>query len=284
VELDSRLVVTGAGGQLGRALANLVDGAILLDRKALDVTDRDEVKRVLGELRPTIIVHGAAFTGVDAAESDPEAAWAVNVEGTRAVAEAAVDADAILVYPSSDYVFSGARAEPYHEECPTDPISFYGATKLQGEQAAAEVDRHLIIRTSWVFGDGHNFIRAILDAARKRPGQALAVVDDQRGRPTHAGDLAVGILELFERKARGTFHLAGSGEPGTWADLAEAALEAAGRVERVRRVSTAEYDAGRPTPGAPRPPNSVLDCARAASLGVALRPWREAVKAYAAVA
>jgi dTDP-4-dehydrorhamnose reductase len=254
--------------------------AILLDLPDFDVTDRDQVHKVLEKLRPEAIVHGAAYTAVDAAEADPDAAWAVNAEGTRAVAEAAEELGARLVYLSTDYVFSGDCTRPYTEDDPPAPLSVYGATKLAGERFAAEVEGHLILRTSWVFGEGKNFIRAILRAAAGRPGRQLDVVDDQRGRPTFAVDLAAGILRLLEGQAAGTFHLQGGGEPATWADVAEAALAAAGIDAGVRRVSTAAYDAGRPGPVARRPANGVLDCSRAAALGVTLRPWREAVEDY----
>jgi len=259
------------------------EGVIRLDAKALDVSDSEEVRRVLDDLRPDVILHTAAFTAVDAAESDPEGAWAVNVVGTRAVAGAAREAGATMVYVSTDYVFSGIGAEPYAEDRMTSPLSFYGATKLQGERAVAELDRHLIVRTSWVFGEGRNFVAAILRAAAANPGQELPVVDDQRGRPTYALDLAAGILQLLGVGAGGTYHLQGGGEPGTWADVAEAALEAAGLPAKVRRVTTAEYNEGRPGPIATRPANSVLDCSKAAALGVELRPWREALAAYVRV-
>jgi len=154
-------------------------------------------------------------------------------------------------------------------------------------QAAAALDRHLIIRTSWVFGEGRNFVRAVLQAAAAGSGEDLPVVDDQRGRPTYAVDLAAGILALVERGAEGTYHLQGGGDPGTWADVAEAALAAAGMPMKVRRITTAEYDAGRAGPGggsiARRPANGVLDCSRAAACGVVLRPWREAIDAYVRV-
>jgi dTDP-4-dehydrorhamnose 3,5-epimerase len=236
-----------------------------------------------------VIIHGAAYTQVDAAESDPEGAWAVNVEGTRAVVEAAAETAALLVYVSTDYVFSGERAEPYLEEHPTGPVSRYGATKLEGERVAATLDRHLIVRTSWVFGEGRNFVRAVLRAAAAASGSGkeLPVVDDQRGRPTYAVDLAAGILALVERGAAGTYHLQGGGDPGTWADVAEAALASAGIPVEVRRVGTAEYEAGRSGPdGRPvarRPANGVLDCSKAAACGVRLRPWREAIDAYVKV-
>lgn len=283
MEHDSRLVVTGGRGQLGRALGALAPGAVYLDVGELDLTDAGEVTHMLTELRPDTIIHGGAYTAVDAAEKDREGAWAVNVAGTRAVAEAARAVGAALVYISTDYVFAGDGTEPYPEDHPTGPLSVYGATKLEGEHAVAALERHLIVRTSWVFGDGKNFIRAILGAAAGRPGRELTVVDDQSGRPTYAVDLAGGILQLLEGGATGTFHLQNLGEPATWADVAEAALAAAGLSSPVRRVTTAGYNRGRPGPIAPRPAYGVLDCSRAAAIGVELRPWREAVSEYVKV-
>jgi dTDP-4-dehydrorhamnose 3,5-epimerase len=224
------------------------------------------------------VIHAAAYTKVDAAESDPEGARLLNEEATKTLARAAAEAGAILVYPSTDYVFPGDASAPYREDDPTGPLSVYGATKLAGERAASTAPEHVIVRTSWVYGDGANFVRTILRVATGRP--ELAVVDDQRGRPTYAPDLARGILSLLGAGARGTFHLAGGGDPATWADLAEAALEVAGLSTMVRRVTTAEYYAARSQGIARRPLMSVLDCSRAAALGVELRPWRDAVAEY----
>lgn len=279
--LGSDLLVTGAGGQLGRALARLEPGAVLLDRSSLDVLDPSAVADAIDRSRPGVVVHAAAWTRVDDAEADPEAAHRTNVDGTRLVADAAARAGALLVYVSTDYVFSGDRAEAYREADPTGPRSVYGRTKLAGEAEAAGFGRHLVVRTSWVFGEGHNFVRSILRVASTR--EEVAVVDDQRGLPTYALDLAGGLLGLVDAGGEGLFHLAGGGEPGSWADLAEAALAAAGSPARVRRVSTAEYFAGRSGPVAPRPASSVLDCTKAAARGVALRPWRAAVTEYVSV-
>jgi dTDP-4-dehydrorhamnose reductase len=294
VERHPRLVVTGGSGQVGRAFRALAGtagdgvagGAAILDRAALDLAGGEAVRRALVALAPAVIVHAGAYTAVDAAEADRAGAWAVNVAGTAEVAAAAAELGALLVYLSTDYAFDGTATVAYREDAPTHPLSVYGASKLAGEAAAAAAPDHLIVRTSWVFGDGRNFVRAILAAATAQPGRTLTVVDDQRGRPTYAPDLAGGLLELvaaYEPARAGIYHLQGGGEPGTWADVAEVALEAAGLASPVVRVSTAAYNAGRPGPIAPRPAYSVLDCSKAAALGVALRPWREAVARYVKV-
>lgn len=279
-------LVTGAGGQLGRALARHVPDAILLGRCDLDVTDAEAVQRTIDRYRPRVIVHAAAWTRVDEAEAAPSAAWIVNVGGTRVVAEAAARIRALLVYPSSDYVFPGTVGRPYREDDPAGPISVYGTTKLEGEESAKRVKRHLIVRTSWVFGEGNCFPLAIVEAAQER--DEIRVVSDQVGRPTYALDLAQGILQLVDKRATGLFHLAGGGDPCSWADFAEVTLERAvgasmlERAPRVVRVTTKGYDSGRMSPVARRPRYSVLDCSKAASLGVRLRPWPEALGGFLA--
>lgn len=275
--IDRSILVTGGDGQLGRALKRSLPNAWVLGRSELDIADPASVSKVV-ELRPEVIINPAAYTQVDAAEANPEDAKAVNQVGVRHLAEAADKVGAALVQVSTDYVFSGDSADPYKETDPTDPRSVYGSTKLAGEVEAQKCSHHLIVRTSWVFGDGRNFIRSILAAAEQRP--FLEVVDDQRGQPTYAPDLAEGLVELIQIEARGTLHLAGGGEPATWADLAEFALKVAGIPTEVRRISTADYFAGRQGPIAARPASSVLDCSAAKSIGVELRDWREAAEEF----
>lgn len=272
-------LVTGGGGQLGKALAEILPAAIILDRKQLDVSDRESVLRMVEEQRPKIIFNAAAFTRVDAAEAEPEQAMQINAGGPRNLAEAAEAVRASLVQVSTDYVFPGDKQAPYSETDETGPRSVYGKTKLEGEAAAASCSRALIVRTSWVFGDGRNFFRSILKAAGA--SGELTVVSDQRGLPTYAPHLAEGILALLRAGATGLWHLAGSGPSASWADLAEQAIRAAGLDARVRRITAAEYAASRTGPVAPRPANSVLDCSKAAALGVALPPWPGAVERYA---
>ncbi|HEX8099848.1 MAG TPA: dTDP-4-dehydrorhamnose reductase [Actinomycetota bacterium] len=281
---SATLLVTGAGGQLGRALQSLRPDGVFLSKSDLDVTDDDAVIATVERHRPGVIVHAAAWTSVDQAETHPLEARRVNVAGTRSVLRAAADVDALMVYPSTDYVFSGTARRPYVEDDTPEPLSMYGRTKLEGEQSVAEYDRHVIVRSSWIFGDGDNFVRTILDAARTKP--ELEVVADQIGLPTYAVDLAKGILDLVDLGATGTFHLAGQGDPCSWAELAETAISAAlvaALLEQrpaVRAIRTEQYRATRTDEVAPRPAFSALDCTKAAKLGVSLRRWREAVAEY----
>jgi dTDP-4-dehydrorhamnose reductase len=263
---------------LGLALAEAVPDGIHLNRDALDITNADAVSEAVEAHRPEVIINAAAYTAVDQAESEPQAAFSVNSAAVENLAKAADAVDALLVQLSTDYVFGGDKKGAYLEDDDPSPMSVYGKSKLEGEQAAAGASRHLIVRTSWLFGNGKNFIRSILKAAESR--DRIDVVDDQEGLPTYARDLADGLLALIETGATSVYHLAGGGAPGTWADVAEIALQAAGNESEVRRITSADYHAGRSGPVAPRPRNSVLGCSKAAEAGVKLRPWREAVVAY----
>ena len=252
----SRLLVTGAGGQLGAALLEAFPDARGLTREQWDVTMPPSVEADL-------VLHAAAWTDVDGAESEPQEAAAVNVGGTQHVAELGVP----LVYFSTDYVFDGRKREPYVESDGPNPLSVYGRTKLHGEAAAGE--EAWIVRSSWLFGwTGRNFVRTMLDLGRER--DEVAVVDDQRGSPTYVGHLAAATRELLN-KPYGVWHLAADGEC-TWAELAEAVFEEAGIDCRVRRIATAEL--GRP---APRPAYSVL---RSERVGTPRLPhWRDGLRA-----
>ncbi len=267
--IDTRILVTGGGGQLGKALAALRPDALVLDHAGLDVTDPVAVMKSVAVHSPKVVINAAVYNVKDA-EANPGAAAAVNSEAVGNLAEACARHGALLVQISTDYVFSGDKSGPYNEDDQTGPLNVYGRTKLEGERRAATAE-HLVVRTSWMFGEGGNFIRSILAVARDR--ESIDVVDDQWGRPTYAVDLAHGILELIGKGQRGVIHLAGGGEPTTWARLAEAAVRAAGLPTKIARVPTRDD-------GVARPSNSVLDCSKAASLGVQLRPWPEAVDEY----
>jgi dTDP-4-dehydrorhamnose reductase len=252
-----RVVVTGAGGQLGRALSEAFPGSRGLTRDDWDVTLPPPE---LGDL--DLVLHAAAWTDVDGAEADPQGAAAVNVGGTQHVSELG----APVVYFSTDYVFDGRASRPYVESDAPSPLSAYGRTKLHGEGAAGE--RAWIVRTAWLFGaTGTNFVRTMLRLGRER--DEVAVVDDQRGCPTFVGHLAAATREVVELPF-GVWHLAAEGDC-TWAEFAVAVFEDAGIDCRVRRITAAEL--GRP---APRPAYSVLRSERPET--PRLPHWREGLR------
>jgi dTDP-4-dehydrorhamnose reductase len=251
------------------------------DLDTLDVAEPDAVAERLAALpRPLVWLNAAAFTQVDRCEREPDLAQRGNAVAPAVLANACAEAGARLVHVSTDYVFAGEGNRPYREGDPTAPRSVYGRTKLAGEAAVlAASDEFLVVRTSWVFGKGRNFIAAVLDqAARRRAGTAtgpLRVVDDQTGRPTYAVDLAEAIVSLVTAGARGIVHFANSGI-ATWWDLARRALDEAGYGDiEIERIKTSDLSTD-----AVRPAWSVLDTARAESLGVKPRSWQEAVTAY----
>jgi dTDP-4-dehydrorhamnose reductase len=249
------VLITGAGGQLGVALGEVFPEGDRRDIEAFDITN-DTL-----DYRPDLVLHAAAWTDVDRAESHPDDAAAVNVAGTRNVARLG----APLVYFSTDYVFDGAKGQPYLESDEPNPLSVYGRTKLDGER---EVRAGWVVRSSWLFGwTGKNFVRTMLALATER--DEVSVVDDQVGCPTYAGHLAAATRELLERP-HGIWHLAAEGEC-TWAAFARAIFEEAGLSCRVRPISTAEL--GRP---APRPAYSVL---RSERDGAPVVPhWRDGLR------
>jgi dTDP-4-dehydrorhamnose reductase len=251
------VLITGAGGQLGTALAEVFPEARALTRDEWDVVDPYPLEET-----PELVLHAAAWTKVDDAESDPEGARAANVGGTRNV----VALGAPVVYFSSDYVFDGTKDGPYVESDATNPMSVYGRTKLNGER---EVREGWIVRSSWLFGwTGHNFVRKMLRLGAER--DEVAVVDDQRGAPTYVGHLAEATHALIERP-HGVWHVAADGEC-TWAEFAEAIFAEAGLDCRVRRITTDEFGAP-----APRPAYSVLRSERPDA--PRLPHWREGLRA-----
>jgi dTDP-4-dehydrorhamnose reductase len=259
-----RVVVTGAGGQLGRALVDELSGddVLAFTRADWDVTQLPPRALLGGPMQSALVLHAAAWTNVDAAENDPDGAQAVNAIGTRN----AVLVGAPLVYYSTDYVFDGTKGEPYVESDEPLPLSVYGRTKLEGER---EVREGWIARSSWLFGaTGHNFALTMLGLGRER--DEVAVVDDQRGSPTYVGHLAEATRRIVGLP-QGVYHVAADGDC-TWADFAEAIFEEAGISCRVRRISTAEL--GRP---APRPAYSVLRSEHADT--PRLPHWREGLRA-----
>lgn len=249
-------VVIGANGQLGRALRKARPDLTFYDRSTVDLADPSTLDAVLWDDVQTII-NAAAYTNVDGAET-PEGrrdAWAVNVTGVAALARIAIERGLTLVNVSSDYVFDGTVEEHPTDE-PLSPLGVYGQTKAAGEAVTSTVPRHYIVRTSWVIGDGKNFVETMRRLARD--GVSPSVVDDQIGRLTHADDLAAGILRLLDDRAPfGVHHVTGPGEPRSWAAIAREVFAEEGRDPGdVTGVSTEEYAAGKPT--APRPRHSAL--------------------------
>jgi dTDP-4-dehydrorhamnose reductase len=274
-----RLLITGAGGQVGRelALAFADHEVVATDRARLDVSDRDAVLQAIVTVAPDAIVHAAAWTAVDACEADPDRAFRVNALGTRFVAEAAHRTGAHLCYLSTDYVFDGTKADPYVEWDAPNPASVYGRSKLGGEQELGA--GATIVRTSWVCGfHGHNMVKTILRVAAER--DELAFVDDQRGHPSFAPDIAGMVRRLVVDRRPGLFHVTNQGAV-SWYEFARSVLEAAGLdPNRVRPIRTADLHPPRP---APRPANSVLDNAALRLSGLPLLPdYREPLGALVA--
>jgi dTDP-4-dehydrorhamnose reductase len=260
---DPVVCVTGAGGQVGLVLREWLPEARYLGRAELDITDPDAVARGLSGA--AVVINCAALTDVDGCERDPQAAQRVNAAGAANVAAAGPR----VIQLSTEYVFDGELEREYREDDEPGPRSAYGRSKLAGERAVLEAGPNLVVRTSWVFGEGRNFLRAI--RAADRAGRELRVVDDQWGRPTWARDLARALAGLAAPDGpAGIVHVAGDGEPCTWADLAELAV---GRP--VQRISSDQWAAP-----AARPRRAVLALQRARSMGLPLADWRTSVASY----
>jgi dTDP-4-dehydrorhamnose reductase len=280
------ILVFGAGGQVGRELMGLARrrgvAAAGLTRSEADITDTAAVEAAIRRHAPAIIINAAAYTAVDRAESEPDAAHAGNVAGPAVLAAASARARVPLVHLSTDYVFDGTKRGAYVEDDPINPLGVYGRTKAEGEaRVRAAQPHHAILRSAWVYGAyGHNFLKTMLRLATER--DELRVVADQIGCPTATADIAEAILALASRLAgdvqrAGTFHFTGSGET-TWHGFATEIVARqrpySGRNPRVTAITTAEY----PTP-ARRPLNSVLDCRRFAdAFGYVPPPWQERVR------
>jgi dTDP-4-dehydrorhamnose reductase len=275
-----RIYVAGAGGLVGSALVPLLwaERHEVAGGERADVCDAAAIERAIAAARPEWVVHLAAYTAVDRAETDFEAATRVNVGGTENVARAARAAGARLLYMSTDYVYNGEKSAPYAEDDIPDPISVYGRSKLEGEAAAlAAVRGCLIVRGGWLYGPGKGFVDTILAAALD-PERPLAVVTDETGNPTRAADLARGLAALIAAGAAGVVHLANGGGTSRF-ELARAALRLAGG-DPARIVPTTQAANARP---ARRPRYSVLACERFARLtGSALRPWEAALAEHVA--
>jgi dTDP-4-dehydrorhamnose reductase len=270
-----RVLITGANGQLGSELCRALTGDTIIakDLPSFDLASEQVTEQIV-EARPDVIIHAGAYTDVDGAEREPERATAVNVSGTERVARAAVRTGARLVYVSTDYVFDGLQQVPYREQDIPHPVNHYGLTKWQGEQAVLSSGaKALVVRTAWLFGRaGKNFVKSIMQAAQSQP--CLKVVNDQRGCPTYAEDLAQAVVFLLHRDVEGIVHVTNSGAC-TWHEFAEAIMQEMGLAVPVLPITTGQ--AGRL---AKRPAYSVLSGERLASLGRALPDWRQALKRF----
>ena len=292
-----RVLVTGAGGQVGTDVVRQLEGraeVIAHGRDTMDLSDPAQLVARIREAAPHAIVNAAAYTGVDRAETEPDAARTVNAIAPRLIAGEARRAGALLVHFSTDYVFDGAKRSPYLETDPTNPLGAYGRTKLEGERAVLDSDAAaIVLRTAWVYAPhGRNFMLTMLRLAAK--GDAVRVVDDQRGAPTTSLAIARAVVSILAGSgageiteanlakaaaARGLYHATAGGET-TWFGFAEAIFAQRSRAKpgftppRLTAITTEEY----PTP-AKRPAYSVLDNGKLhRAFGIALGDWREGLE------
>jgi dTDP-4-dehydrorhamnose reductase len=280
-----KVLVFGAGGQIGREVCRASwpshYALVPLDRSMIDITKSAVVSAVLRKEKPDLAINLAAYTAVDRAESEPEAAWAVNCAGAAHIAAACGDTGTPLIHLSTDYVFDGCKTEPYREEDPVGPLSVYGCSKEAGERAVrTALKSYFILRTAWVYGaHGANFVKTMLRLAAERP--LLRVVADQHGCPTSATEIATVLIVIAGQLERGyarwgTYHFAGAGAV-SWYGFAEEIIDLAAPRLAVRpqlvAISTEQY----PTP-ARRPMNSVLDCRKIKNVyGISPPPWPAAL-------
>jgi dTDP-4-dehydrorhamnose reductase len=273
-----KLLVTGAAGMLGRdvmlAAGNAGHDVVGYGRAELDVTDAAALAKRLDLERPDVVINCAAWTDVDGAEEQEEAAFAVNGTGAGNVAAAAAKVGASVVYVSSDYVFDGAKGAPYVESDQVAPLSAYGRTKLAGEEATAAANkRHFIVRSAWLFGiGGPNFVETMLRLAGS--GNEVLVVRDQIGSPTYTWHLAYGVVRLIEGIEFGVHHMAAAGQC-SWYEFARDIFEQAKVECKVLSITTEEF--GRP---APRPPFSALTSQR--EHAIRLPSWQDGLAGYLA--
>lgn len=287
-----KILLTGINGQVGHALQRQLlltnINVICLDRGRLDLTQHDEMRRIIQTVKPDLIINPAAYTAVDKAETEPELAFAINATAPQVIAEEAAKIGAKFIHFSTDYVYNGAKTSPYLEDDATEPLSVYGKSKLAGEEAIRAVGMpHLIFRTSWVYGAyGKNFFKTILRLAAER--DELRIVADQTGAPTSANSIATAVLDVMDRwqdATTGAYHLVNAGYT-SWHGFATAIIEEYARLQAlngwlplkvtpayIQAITTREF----PTP-ATRPANSCLDCSKLVrDFKVVIPHWRDAL-------
>lgn len=309
-----KILITGAKGQLGKKLAETLAGndLILTDSDDMDITDKTNVNEVISQQKPDFIVHAAAYTAVDKAEEERELCYKVNALGTKNLAEIAQKNDITLLYISTDYVFSGAGHTPLKETDPTNPVNYYGQTKLDGENLIRDLySKYYILRTAWLYGElpkdhpGSNFVETMLKLANSQP--EVKVVNDQIGSPTYTKDLCAVIVRIIERfqdrKEKisrkvgsnssgagsssnetiepsnnvvpyGVYHVTGEGE-ASWFDFAGEIFRQTKTNAKLTPIPTSEF----PRP-AKRPAYSYLSKEKLNSVGITTRPWQEALAEY----
>ncbi len=275
----SRILILGAGGQLGKALRECFPQALAADRTALDITSEQSVRQ-FDWSTVDIIINAAAYTNVDGAQTAEgrEAAWKTNGTAVGYLAAAAHDQDKILVHISSEYVFDGTKS-PHAEDEAFTPLGVYAQSKAAGDIAAATTPKHYILRTSWVIGDGNNFVRTMIGLAGR--DISPSVVADQIGRLTFTTTLTAAIQHLLDTAAPyGTYNVSDDGDPVSWADVTRAIFTELGRDDlTVTDTATAEYFAGKPDVS-PRPLRSTMDLTKIKATGLTLPDWRADLHIY----
>lgn len=276
------VLVTGALGQLGQAIQHIAPKYkglefVYTDYNDADITSKEELSMLFKEVKPEFCINAAAYTAVDKAESEPEKAYAINVTGAKNLAEVCKEQGTTLIHISTDFVFDGTKTTPYTEEDLTNPQSVYGITKRQGEEEIEKaLEAHYIIRTAWLYSEyANNFMKTMLRLASER--DSLGIVNDQKGTPTNANDLAKTILEIITsgKKAYGLYHYSNDGE-ATWYDFAKEIFRVNNVSIDVKPILTSDY----PTP-AKRPFYSVLDKSKIkAVFSIQQKDWKEALKKY----
>ncbi|GAE26272.1 dTDP-4-dehydrorhamnose reductase [Halalkalibacter wakoensis JCM 9140] len=274
-----KILITGASGQLGQDVTLLAKAqghnVYAFGKNELDVTSFEQVNKEISTISPDVIIHCAAYTKVDLAETEVEKAYQVNANGSRNIAVCAEKVGAKVCYISTDYVFDGTSSTPYQEYDQTNPVSIYGKSKLAGEELTRTLSsKYFIVRTSWVFGsNGPNFVKTMLRLRKER--EEVSVVNDQFGAPTYTKDLASFLLELVSSEKYGVYHASNSGHC-TWHEFAEAIFKEAELPVTVKPISTEQF----PT-AAIRPKVSLLDDVMIRSNGFQpLRNWREALREF----
>ena len=279
-----KFLITGYRGQLGYDIVRELEKRgfkdyLALDKDEMDITNRDDVMKVVHEYHPDVIFHCAAWTAVDKAEDMIDACYNVNVVGTRNIVDASLDVGAKILYMSTDYVFDGKKDGYYTEEDEVHPMSVYGRTKYEGEEEVRRNPKHYITRISWVFGiNGHNFIKTMIKLSSDH--DELSIVDDQIGTPTYTVDLARLLVDMALTDQYGTYHSTNE-EYCSWAEFADYIFKSNGIDTKVRPVSTEEYLEISGTKQAYRPRNSKLSKDKLKRAGFKLLPsWKDATKRY----